>query len=275
MRASISILENIETSSLTIETESTYEVDHSYYENQRQEIFADYASLDPEIQASLTRARQELPTSEDKTWEEWQEELQQQREEKMYTAQKAGIMKDLTALKATVKQLLDINETLPEIERLPISAFDLDRVGRDHKLKVARDEREEVRMELEHLCESMDNVATWIKSTFWDTQVILGRSIFSFAGDIEVTNYPMLEKDPYFKDYLHWAQFNRDAERVVIRGDTFQSWRAYTDKQLQIELSKSLTVYHEDEKRKMDVLLEEEEREIDPEELVELRMLDG
>ncbi|EZA49426.1 WD repeat-containing protein [Ooceraea biroi] len=264
----------IEASSPTIEIESVYRVDHGYYQKQRQEILADYASLDPAIRDSLTRAKQELPVS-DKTWEEWQQDLQLQREEKMYATQKAAIMRDLAALKDTVKRLLDVNETLPEIERLPVSAFDLDRVGRDQKLKAAKDEREEVRMELECLCESMDGVAAWIKSTFWDTQVVLGRSIFSFSGDTEVTNYPALEEDPYFKDHLQWAQFNRDAERAIIRGDTFQSWRAYTDEQLRMELSKPVTVYREDEKRRMDVLLEEEEREVDPEELAELRALDG
>ncbi|XP_029174556.1 cilia- and flagella-associated protein 43-like [Nylanderia fulva] len=247
------------------------------YEEQKKKILSDYASLDPAIRSSLTRARQDFPGVDEKecgSWEQWREDMQLQEETSFYTAEKAAIMRDLEVLKATVTQLLDANETCPEIERLPISAFDLNKADRDQKLKAAKDEREDVRMELEHLCASTDRVASWIKETFWDPQVVLGRSIFSFRGDLEVTNYPLVEGDPHFKDHLQWAHFAKDSMRSIV-DDTFQPWRNYTNEQLQVELSKPVRVYREDEKRRMDVFLEDEEREIDPEELAELRAMEG
>lgn len=252
-------------------------MNHGWYEEHKEKILSDYASLDPAIRASLTRTRQDFPAADEKkygSWEQWREDVQLEKEARFYAAEKAAIMRDLAALKATVKQLLDANETCPEMERLPVSAFDLNKTGRDQKLKAAKDEREDVRMELEHLCASTDRVANWIKTTFWDPQIVLGRSIFSFRGDTEVTNYPLVEEDPHFKDHLQWAQFARDSVRSIV-DDTFQPWRNYTDDQLRTELSKPVRVYHEDKKRRMDVLLEDEERETDPEELAEMRAVEG
>lgn len=252
-------------------------MDYERYEKRKEKILSDYASLDPAIHASLTRARIDFPAASEKkfgTWEEWRQNAQLREEARFHAAEKAAIVKDLENLKAIVRQLLDANETCPEMERLPVSAFDLDRAGREQKLKMAKEEREKVRMELEHRCVSMDRVADWIKATFWDPQIVLGRSIFSFSGDTEVTNYPLTEEDPYLKEHLRWAQFARDSVRSIVY-DTFQPWRSYTDDQLQAELSKPVRVYREDERRRMDLLLEEEEREIDPEELAELRAVDG
>lgn len=230
--------------------------------------------MDPAIHVSLTRARVDFPAAGEKgfeTWEEWRQNEQLREETKFYAAEKAAITRNLETLKATVKQLLDANETCSEMERLPVSAFDLNRAGRDQRLKTAKDEREDVHMELEHLCASMDRITGWMKATFWDPQVVIGHSIFSFRGDTEVTNYPLTEEDPYFREHLRWAQFARDSVRSMVY-DTFQPWHSYTDDQLKTELSKLVRVYREDERRRVDLLLEEEEREIDPE---ELRAVDG
>ncbi|XP_018314718.1 cilia- and flagella-associated protein 43 [Mycetomoellerius zeteki] len=259
------------------ETKRVYSVDYEQYEKRKEKILSDYGSLDPAIRASLTRARINFPATDEKefeTWEEWQQNMQLREETRFYATEKAASAKNLEALKVTISQLLDANETYPEIERLPVSAFDLNRAGRDQKLKMAKDEREDARIELEHHCASVDRVASWIKATFWDPQIVLSRSIFSFRRDTEVTNYPLIEENPYFKEHLQWAQFSRDSVRGIIH-DTFQPWYNYTDDQLQAELSKPVRVYREHERRRIDLLLEEEEREIDPEELAELRAVDG
>lgn len=260
-----------------IETKSVYPVDYEWYMQQKEKILSDYASLDSSVRASLTRARVDFPAAGEKefgTWEEWRQNMQLQEETKMYAAEKTAIAKNLESLKTTINRLLNANQICPEMEKLPVSAFDLNRAGRDQKLKMAKDEREDVRMEHAHVSASMDRIADWIKATFWDQQVVLGRSIFSFRGDTEVTNYPLIEEDPYFKEQLQWAQFARDSIRTIVR-DTYQPWRSYTDDQLQVELSKPVQLYREEERRKMDLLMEEEEREIDPEELAELRAVDG
>lgn len=270
-----------ENEAFTLENGDGYPMEREWYERRKGEILADYASLDPAIRASLTRARQEFPATIDgtsKTWEEWRRDARLQDEARLCAAERDAVTQDLAALRATVRQLLDANEVCPEMERLPVSAFDLDKAARDQKLKTAKDEREDVRMELEHLCYSMDRVSGWIKTTFWEPQLVLGRSIFSFHGDTEVTNYPLLEDEPDLKDHLRWAQFVRDAVCNIVDGDALQPWRKYTDDQLRAILGKSVRVYREDERRGMEVLLEEEEREVDSAELAELaelRAVDG
>lgn len=274
--ARLSLVQESETSASVPGTDHVYPVDRERYELHKERILADYSGLDPTIRASLTRARQEFAANgEGRTWEEWRRDVQLQDEAEFYAAERVAITAELTTLRDTVRELLDANETRPEIERLPVSAFDLDRAGRDQRLKAAKDEREDVRMELEHLRSSMDRVAGWIKTTFWDPQIVPGRSIFSFRGDTEVNSYPLTEEEPHFKDQLCWAQFTRNSVRRIIEDDTFQPWRSYTDDQLRVELSKPARVYREDERLRMDVLLEEEEREVDHEELAELRALDG
>lgn len=251
-------------------------MDYEWYMQRKENILLDYASLNPAIRASLTRARVDFPAAGEngfETWEEWRQDAQLQEGARFYAAEKAIIARALEALKDTVKQLLDANETCPEMEKLPVSVFDLNRAGREQRLETAKEERENVRMKLEHLCASMDRTADWLKATFWDPQIVLGRSIFSFRGDTEVTNYPLTEEDPLFKQHLRWAQFARDSIRNFIY-DTFQPWHIYTRDQLQMELKKA-RMCHKAETRRMDLLLEEEEREIDPEELAELRAVDG
>ncbi|XP_011695160.1 PREDICTED: cilia- and flagella-associated protein 43-like [Wasmannia auropunctata] len=271
------VLQESKPSLAVTETKSVYPVDYEWYEKRKENILLDYASLDQAIRASLTRARTDFPAAGEKefaTWEEWQQNVQLQEEARFYAKEKAAITKNLEALKTTVRQLLDANETCSEMERLPVSAFDLNRAGREQKLKTARDEREDARMELEHICTSMERVVGWMKAAFWDPQVVLGRSIFSFRDDTEVTNYPLMKEDPYFKEHLRWAQFSKDSVRSTVC-DTFQPWHSYTDDQLHAELSKSVRVYREEERRRMDLLLKEEGREIDPEELAKLRAVDG
>ncbi|XP_018345203.1 PREDICTED: cilia- and flagella-associated protein 43-like [Trachymyrmex septentrionalis] len=258
------------------ETRSVYSVDYEQYmyeEERKEKILSDYASLDPAIRASLTRARINFPATDEEgfeTWEEWQQNMQLREETRFYAAEKAAITKDLEALKDAVRQLLDANETYSEIERLPVSAFDLDKAGRDQKLKTAEKEREDTRMELEDHCASMDDMVSWIKKTFWDPQIVLGRSIFSFRDNTEVTNYPLTKEDPYFKDHLQFAQFTKNSIRSVIY-DTFQPWYNYTEDQLQ----KFREPIRKFERRRTELLLEEKKHEIDPEELEELRAVGG
>lgn len=259
----------------TIE-KSIYPVNQEWYEEQKKKILSDYASFDLVVDTSLIRTRQDFPEMKYGSWELWREEMQLEKEAKLFAPKRAAILKDLEALKITIKNLLDANETCPEIERLPISAFDLHKIGRDQKLKSAKDEREEVRMELEYLCASMNRVANWIKTTFWDPQVVFGRSIFSFRGDMEVTNYPLVQEEPYYNDHLQWAQFVKDTAGTIA-DDTFQPWRNYTYDQLQEELCKFVRVYHHiDRVCKLIMLLEKEEpEELDPEQLAEMRAVEG
>ncbi|KAG7197932.1 hypothetical protein KM043_016169 [Ampulex compressa] len=260
----------------TVKIKGVHTVDYDLYRKLEEKILADYATMDSEVYQFLTRSKQVLPDSEErKTWVEWREDVRVQEETKACFEERAALIKDFEALKLRIGKLLDDNEAAPDIERLPVSTFDLDKVGRDQKLKAAKDEREDTRLELEHNCNAMDRVSNWIKTVFWDTQTVVGKSIFSLFGTKEVANYPSIVDRPHFQDFLHWAQYSRDSVRRIMESDTFSPWRVYTEEELREELNKSVKMYREDERRRMDILLEEEDREIDRKDIAELRSVEG
>ncbi|XP_012281681.1 uncharacterized protein LOC105700427 [Orussus abietinus] len=240
----------------------------------------DYASLDPQVNSMLLHPLQEFPPRkehEGKTWEEWQLEKNVWRAAEECTEKRAAILSDFAVLRKKVARMLHENEVCPEIERLPLSAFDLDKFGREQRMKMARDEREEMRLELESSCSSMDRVAAWIKSTFWDLQRTIGQSIFSIFGSTEVTNYPSVAEEPHQEDFLRWAQYSRDVFREMMEPEAFCPWRAYTSEQLEEAVGRHSRLLRHDEKKRIEALLadDEEEKEPSPEEVENLRNLEG
>ncbi|XP_053995641.1 cilia- and flagella-associated protein 43-like [Hylaeus anthracinus] len=265
------------TSPVADDQRATHRVDYTLYEKHKKKILSDYASLDPAIEDLLLRRKVEIPDPQesDKTWTEWRDEMQLQEERVKCAEERAAILRDFDILKAKVKKLLDDNETCPEIEKLPLSAFDLDITGRDQKLKAGRDTCENIRMKMEHNCSEMDRVSSWIRRTFWDPQVVVGKSLTAMLGSQEVTNYPSVAENPLTKAHLEWAHFSKDAVRRFMEGDTFQPWKVYTQEQLQIELNKRITLHREEDLR-IDLLLDDEEdKEVTEEEISTQRAWEG
>ncbi|XP_046615364.1 cilia- and flagella-associated protein 43-like [Neodiprion virginianus] len=245
----------------------------------------DYATLDPGVVKMLTQARVHFaPASEckDQTWIEWKRSLKIAAETKEHAATRASIQSSIAALKATVAHLINVNEACAEIEQLPISAFDLDKVSRDQKLKAARDEREDVRCMLEWNCAGMDRVADWIKESFWEKQQVQAQSIYSIFGRFKVLNYPTVPTDREDAILLNWARFSKQFTNSVVDFSTnFYPWIAPFNKvqdimaQSTMKLEQSLSVV--DEKQRMDGILEEDEEDavVDEVELLNQRMLEG
>ncbi|XP_076231362.1 cilia- and flagella-associated protein 43-like [Calliopsis andreniformis] len=252
------------------DSKSICHINYDLYEKQKAKIQSDYASLDPAIQDILTRPKFQFPDPEegDKTWSEWRDEMQVLEEEEKCKEEKTAIFKDFQVLKDKVRKMLDENEMCPELERLPVSAFDLDITGRDQKLKAGRDECEDMRLQLEHQCSEMNRVAAWIRKTFWDPQEILGKSLLPIFGDREVTNYATVAENLEDQDHLRWALFCKEAVGKIMEDETFQPWRLYDGEELQVELNKRLRLRRE-EYRRIDLLLDEEEEVEVPQEEVQ------
>ncbi|XP_076766960.1 cilia- and flagella-associated protein 43-like [Xylocopa sonorina] len=239
-----------------------YKVEQGLHEKLRKKIASDYASLDPAIHESLTRSVYEFPGPKegDKTWTEWREDAQVREEEEKCREERAAILKDFEALRGKVKQLLDANEASPEIEKLPVSAFDLDIKGRDQKLKAGRDVCENLHLELEHNIFEMRRVAKWIKEAFWDPQTVVGKCLYAIFGNAEVTNYPAVAEDSHAKDHLKWANFCKKTAYSVLENDRFEPWRNYTNEELEVELNKKMKLHRGDDRR-IDLLLDDDEEE--------------
>ncbi|CAL7945361.1 unnamed protein product [Xylocopa violacea] len=232
-------------------------VEHGLYEKMLKKIASDYASLDHAIHESLTRPTYEFPDPKDgdKTWTEWREDEQIREEEVKYREEKAAILKDFEVLRGKVKQLLDANEASPEIEKLPVSAFDLDIKGRDQKLKAGRDVCENLHLELEHNIFEMQRVAKWIKEAFWDPQTVIGKCMFAIFGSAVVTNYPAVAGEPHAEDHVNWADFCKKTAYSILEDDRFEPWKTYTNEQLEVELNKKMKL-HRGEERRIDRLLD-------------------
>ncbi|XP_015600794.1 cilia- and flagella-associated protein 43-like [Cephus cinctus] len=262
--------------------ENVYRINWDEYTKHRDVILADYGTLDPLISEMLMRTPVNFTVDEGSlklSWIEWRLQQEVSEEAEGCASNKDVIKKNFNALRYKVTKLLDINENCPEIERLPLSEFDLDKVTREQKMKVARDEREDARLELESNCISMDRVSNWLKTTFWDPQKVKGQSIFSIFGSIEVTNYAFVAEHPHAQEYLRWSQFSKDVISNIMENDSFCPWRVYTDSQLKIELNKQVRLHRSDEKQRIDALLlaaeEDEDKGIDAAEINNQRAMEG
>ncbi|XP_076647155.1 cilia- and flagella-associated protein 43 [Halictus rubicundus] len=256
-----------------------HRVDYTLYDKNRKKIHSDYTNLGAEALEMLSGSTHKFPDSEgfeNKTWTEWRKEVQLQKETAQSEEERAQILQDFEVLKAKVKALLDANESCPEIERLPVAAFDLDRTGRDHKLQTSRNQCEDLRLELEHNIREMKRVSNWLKETFWEPQEVLGKALTAIFGERTVVNYPSVAEDPTTKDLLQYAQFSKDSVQMILEEDTFRPWQLYTAEELEMEINKCMTL-HQGEHMKMDMWLEEEEEEkgISEEELARQRAMDG
>ncbi|CAK9809620.1 Cilia- and flagella-associated protein 43 [Anthophora quadrimaculata] len=256
-----------------------FKMESDLYERHKKKIASDYASLDPVIYDILKRPKYEFPDPEehgDKTWFEWREEEQIKEEEEKCREEKIAILKDFDVLRGKVKKLLDANEVSPEIERLPVAAFDLDLNGRDQKVKAGRDVCEDLRLELEHNISEMQRVSRWIRENFWKPQKILGKCLFAIFDNTQVTNYPSFVEDPYTKDHIQWAKFCKDTAYGIVVEDTFKPWQLYSEEELQVEVNKKMKLFREEDKR-IDLLLDddEEEKEVDEEEMEMQREMEG
>lgn len=160
-------------------------------------ISLDYSQLSQEVANVLSQSYEEVPPkdSETETWGDWMVKQEMMQEEEKFRTIKSSIFEDFHRLKEQVSKLLDDNEKLSDEEQLPISAFDLDMLEREQKIKAAREEREDQRLQLEFQCSQIEKVANWIRKVFWDDQQVKPQSIFTIFGDIEVLNFPNVAQE--------------------------------------------------------------------------------
>ena len=242
-----------------------YAIRFDDYANNQAIVEADYASLDSVILDMLSRPLHEFPLFEEReqmTWIEWVEKQKLLEEEKLCAEKKASILSRFDILKAKVVKLMEENDNIPEIERLPLEAFDLDKVSREQKMKAAKDEREDIRLEIEYNCSEMDRVADLIKSKFWDTQATPLKSIFSFSGSTIIENYPLEKVKPYHEEQQKWAVYTRELNNELRGQDSFAPWRLYTPSELNLELQNVNRMQKIDEKKRMDELLDKQDEEV-------------
>ncbi|XP_043526781.1 cilia- and flagella-associated protein 43-like [Frieseomelitta varia] len=249
-------------SKATSSEEVLYKAQQGVYEKMRKKIQSDYASLDPAVYELLTRRKYKFPDPRqgDKTWSDWREEIQLREEEEKSREERTTILREFEALQGKVRKLLDANEASPEIEKLPVSFFDLDLAGRDQKLKAGRDICEDLHLELEHNIAEMQRVSRWIREAFWNPQAIVGKCLYAILGTMLVTNYPEFAEEPDEKHHLQWAKFCKKTAYSSLENGEFAPWRIFTAEELQVELNKKQRLPRELERR-LDLLVDDDDQQ--------------
>lgn len=229
----------------------------------------DYAVLDDSLVTALSQPTvyfAPLTERTDRTWVEWKRSRRIAQETKQHAMTRASIQNSFVALKSIVTQLMNANESCPEIEQLPLAVFDLDKVSRDQKLKAARDAREDVRCELEWNCAGMDHVSDWVKKSCWDKQQVQGQSINEIFGRFKVVNYPTIAADPLEASLLSWAQFSKQfVDDLADANAIFHPWTGNSSV-VSVEplpkVRRDTTLSVLDEKQRIDAILDEDEEDV-------------
>ncbi|OAD51937.1 WD repeat-containing protein 96 [Eufriesea mexicana] len=151
---------------------------------------------------------------EAETWVERTVHRRSMVEQKRALASRLSLLRDWTKLKRQITTLLDSNETAPPNQRLPISAFDLDRASRElafeaMEKRLYRDAEEQIARQ--------DRTSRYIRDRFLDPLVVRPRSVFSLFGRSRVTNYPLAELASQDRRLAAWSRFSMKTRQLVSR----------------------------------------------------------
>ena len=193
------------------------------------------------------------------TWSQWKSKQILHKEKLNWSNKKEEIIMEFSALKNKIKDLLDKNENYSEFNKLPISYFALDKTLREKKIKVSKDERAEVKHELELDCEERVRIAKWIKKEYWDPQTVLAKSIFGIFDNTEVANYTICAEKLGTSDFYEYALFARNIFKELTRSGSISHWENYRTSEIKLLFEKQLRVKKTDEIVKIDKFVENEE----------------
>lgn len=153
-----------------------------------------------------------------------QSEQKLEEERQLYIQNREGILIDLQELKTKLKKLIDNNEVAPDDEKLPLEAFDLDKVGA-HGLSVfAQLERDAVQSSITSESAALTKITNFIISTTWDLMEVKGKNVRGIFTRLKVENYALSHPDPKAVDDLQRAIMWRSSERPVSKHDVFHPW---------------------------------------------------
>ncbi|XP_041476459.1 cilia- and flagella-associated protein 43-like isoform X2 [Lytechinus variegatus] len=133
-------------------------------------------------------------------------------EDKQYATVKKDLRGEIRDLRRMIQDMMKVNETLPDIEKLGHDEFNLD-TEEQHRLQAEGEAQvQQIReeMELEDLAKMY--MRETIKNECWDSMINKGRSIKAFHFPLEVSNYPMRERSKEEKEELEFVSNMRRIE---------------------------------------------------------------
>ncbi|XP_072177751.1 cilia- and flagella-associated protein 43-like [Diadema setosum] len=134
-------------------------------------------------------------------------------EDKQYADVKMELRGEIRDLRRTIQDMMKLNETLPDIEKLGHHEFNLDTEEQQRLQAEGEAEVQQIREEME-----MEDLAKMymreiIKNECWDSMINKGRSIKAFHLNLEVSNYPMRERS---KEEMEELGFVTNVRRIEV-----------------------------------------------------------
>ena len=147
-------------------------------------------------------------------------------------AAKAGHKKELALLGYRLKDLLQKNEKVPDLEKLARDEFAVDLIGRDAVLASNAARVAGVRANLERENLNCDVISQRIKEECWDSMQVQGRALHAFASGLIVSNFPIRRRSDREASQLEKMLLLRRIElREVIEagGAARRAWPGLLD----------------------------------------------
>lgn len=113
-----------------------------------------------------------------------------------------------------MKTLLDENEEAPSSTRLPISAFDVDKEGRELALEAAKTKERQLARDAEERIAQLQRSICYLRERFLDPLIVPPRSIYSFFDRSKVTNYPLMQSTPREAEFPSQFRFSMETGQL-------------------------------------------------------------
>ena len=143
------------------------------------------------------------------SWSEMKEESDLLADRKAYEGEIADIENNLFSIKEQVAKLLELNEELPEEERLERSEFELNTEEKQRRVAAGQDREAGLHLELKAWQVARKRAGLNIRKQVWDDLEVPGRAIRGLGRDLVVRNYPLLPVTEEEAEELVAAQAER------------------------------------------------------------------
>ncbi|XP_075997913.1 cilia- and flagella-associated protein 43 [Genypterus blacodes] len=166
--------------------------------------------------------QEQRSTLSDLTWLESKQEAVVKEDNQHYYETKNQLRKTIRELRDAVQEMMQENETLPDMERLEQREFNLD--VEEQKRLEAMVEQEVTKLRNEIELENLAKCYTCdvLKREFWYSMKVKGRAIKAFQSEHEVKNYAMKERTEKELEDLRRVQNMRKIENAACVNETLK-----------------------------------------------------
>ncbi|XP_057306385.1 cilia- and flagella-associated protein 43-like [Hydractinia symbiolongicarpus] len=180
------------------------------------------------------------------TWLEEAVDKAHKKEDEKYAEVKNSLRNEINDLRNQVLELIRTNEEVPDIEKLDRYEFNMDVEERQSMVAEMESHFKKLRSEIELQDAATQYTRHLIKTECWDNMKTKGKSLKSFATNIEVCNYPMRERSQSELEELDMVVCQRKIEKIQselrdsVLPDGFGSFSSIVEKR-EIDYDEELT----------------------------------